>query len=140
MAKMYTKQELVLRRTPSASTKILDIIPMGESVSVIETLGTWSKVDYSDQEGWVPSSELTSSNTSKSVAKLETKDIENQTNEILEDVKDKYGIDVDIEVDIEIDNSNDTLETDKSEAIKSENAPISEVTIGESNEKKNKKK
>ena len=136
MAKMYTKQELVLRRTPSASTKILDIIPMGESVSVIETLGTWSKVDYSDQEGWVPSSELTSSNTSKSVAKLETKDIENQTNEILEDVKDKYGIDVDIEVD----NSNDTLETDKSEAIKSENAPISEVTIGESNEKKNKKK
>ena len=136
MAKMYTKQELVLRRTPSASTKILDIIPMGESVSVIETLGTWSKVDYSDQEGWVPSSELTSSNTSKSVAKLETKDIENQTNEILEDVKDKYGIDVDIEVD----NSNDTLETDKREAIKSENAPISEVTIGESNEKKNKKK
>ena len=136
MAKMYTKQELVLRKTPSASTKILDIIPMGESVSVIETLGTWSKVDYSDQEGWVPSSELTSSNTSKSVAKLETKDIENQTNEILEDVKDKYGIDVDIEVD----NSNDTLETDKSEAIKSENAPISEVTIGESNEKKNKKK
>ena len=136
MAKMYTKQELVLRRTPSASTKILDIIPMGESVSVIETLGTWSKVDYSDQEGWVPSSELTSSNTSKSVAKLETKDIENQTNEILEDVKDKYGIDVDIEVD----NSNDTLETDKSEAIKSENAPISEVTIGESNEKKNRKK
>ena len=136
MAKMYTKQELVLRKTPSASTKILDIIPMGESVSVIETLGTWSKVDYSDQEGWVPSSELTSSNTSKSVAKLETKDIENQTNEILEDVKDKYGIDVDIEVD----NSNDTLETDKSEAIKSENAPISEVTIGESNKKKNKKK
>ena len=136
MAKMYTKQELVLRKTPSASTKILDIIPMGESVSVIETLGTWSKVDYSDQEGWVPSSELTSNNTSKSVAKLETKDIENQTNEILEDVKDKYGIDVDIEVD----NSNDTLETDKSEAIKSENAPISEVTIGESNEKKNKKK
>mgnify|MGYP006052877239 FL=1 len=136
MAKMYTKQELVLRKTPSPSTKILDIIPMGESVSDIETLGTRSKVDYSDQEGWVPSSELTSSNTSKSVAKLETKDIENQTNEILEDVKDKYGIDVDIEVD----NSNDTLETDKSEAIKSENAPISEVTIGESNEKKNRKK
>lgn len=58
MSKMQTKKETVLRKTPTASTKILDIIPEGENVSVIETLNTWSKVDYNDQEGWVPSSEL----------------------------------------------------------------------------------
>lgn len=70
MSKMQTKKETVLRKTPTASTKILDIIPEGENVSVIETLNTWSKVDYNDQEGWVPSSEL-SAPGSVSKAKIE---------------------------------------------------------------------
>jgi uncharacterized protein YgiM (DUF1202 family) len=132
MTKMQTKTELVLRKTPSASTKILDIIPMGESVSVIETLDTWSKVDYNDQEGWVPSSQLTSGSVSKIAPKLETKDIEVETEEILEDVKEKYGVDISTDED----DSKPTLEEDKND---SEKSVISEVSIGESTEKKTRK-
>lgn len=91
---MQTKQELVLRKTPTASTKILDIIPAGESVSVLDTLDRWSKVDYCDQEGWVPTSELTTDKVAKETPKLDTKDIEAHAEEILEDVKEKYGVEI----------------------------------------------
>lgn len=133
MSKMQAKKELVLRRTPTASTKILDIIPMGESVVFIERLDTWSKVDYNDQEGWVPSSDLSSEPVSKAAPKLETKDIEVKTEEILEDIKEEYGVDISTDED----NSKVTLEADKSVE---EKPAISEVTIGDVPEKKSRKK
>lgn len=120
---MQTKQELVLRKTPTASTKILDIIPAGETVSVLETLDRWSKVDYCDQEGWVPTSELTTDKVAKENPKLDTKDIEVHAEEILEDVKEKYGVEITPK---EEQNKLDVSEIDKSDDVDEEPEPIVE--------------
>lgn len=93
MTKAVANREISLRKTASANTKIIDIIPEGESVSVLEKIEKWVKVDYNDQEGYVSTTELNFGGSTKtSQAKLETKDIETQAEEIIEDIEDNSEI------------------------------------------------
>lgn len=85
MSKAVANREIPLRKTPSVNTKIIDIIPEGESVNVLEQVENWSKVDYNDQEGYVSTAELNFGGSPRvPQPKLETKDIEVQAEVIIE--------------------------------------------------------
>jgi uncharacterized protein YgiM (DUF1202 family) len=91
MNKAVTNSELSLRKEPRASTKILDVIPSGTTVTVLSTVELkqttsekesadskkWSQVYYGENKGWVPTSALTIEKTLSEkieVSEIETED------------------------------------------------------------------
>jgi mannosyl-glycoprotein endo-beta-N-acetylglucosaminidase len=48
-----TPNNLNLREAPSTSSKVLGSIPNGSKIEILGTNGTWNKVKYDGQTGWV---------------------------------------------------------------------------------------
>lgn len=92
MTKAITNSELSLRKEPRASTKILDIIPVGTSVTVLDSTELqqkkWSQIDVGDNVGWVPTSSL-DFGTKSAKPKLDTSevDVEAKTEELIENIQ-----------------------------------------------------
>lgn len=58
---VYVKAEggLNMRKEPEASSEVVAVIPNGTKLSVLEEKGSWYKVEYKGEEGWI-SKEYTS--------------------------------------------------------------------------------
>lgn len=76
--KVYVNSlQITPTETDSLNAKKLDItIPRGTAVEQIETKNTFSKIQYKNQEGWVPSIVLTEKEPLKKVSTLNNTDVD----------------------------------------------------------------
>lgn len=63
---------LNMRGAPNTSTKVIDQIPNGSKVDIIETANGWHKITYNGKIGWVYSTYITITETVKSAVVDET--------------------------------------------------------------------
>lgn len=67
-----TATMLNMRANPNTSTKVIDQIPNGSKVDIIETSNGWYKVSYNGKTGWIYSSYVKITETPKSAVVDET--------------------------------------------------------------------